>query len=189
MLFVSFFSGYAQNGIERRQLLDSDWKFFLGDTASAKLKDFNDMGWRNLDLPHDWSIEGKIYQKNPTGCPGGYFPAGIGWYRKSFKVPGDWKTKNVSIYFEGVYMNSEVFINEKSLGIYPYGYSSFSYDLTPYLDFDKENVIAVRVDNSQQLNCRWYSGSGIYRHVWMVVAGPVQVAPWGIAYNNSRCFF
>jgi beta-galactosidase len=81
-------------------------------------------------------------------------------------------------------MNSEVFINEKSLGIYPYGYSSFSYNLTPYLDFDKENVIAVRVDNSQQLNCRWYSGSGIYRHVWMVVAGPVQVAPWGIAITT-----
>src|SRR5579872_1635945 len=120
--------------IERKQLFDYNWKFYQGDTASAKSKDFNDMGWRSLDLPHDWSIEGKINLKNPTGGEGGYFPAGIGWYRKTFKVPGEWKSKKVSIYFEGVYMNSEVFINGKSLGIRPYGYSAFSYDLSPYLD-------------------------------------------------------
>jgi beta-galactosidase len=188
MLFVSCFAGFSQNreSIEKKQLLDSDWKFFLGDTASAKLKDFNDENWRNLDLPHDWSIEGRIDHSNPTGCPGGYFPAGTGWYRKTFKVPDEWKNKNVSIYFEGVYMNSEVFINGKSLGKYPYGYSSFSYDLTPYLDFDKENSIAVRVDNSQQLNCRWYSGSGIYRHVWMLVTDPVHVAHWGIAITTPN---
>lgn len=188
MILASCFSAIAQNklNLERKQLFDYNWKFFLGDTVSANLKDFNDKGWRNLDLPHDWSIEGKILSKNPTAGAGGYFPAGVGWYRKTFKAPSEWKTKNVSIYFEGVYMNSEVFINGKSLGIYPYGYSSFSYDLAPYLNFDQENVIAVRVDNSKLLNSRWYSGSGIYRHVWMMVTNPVHVAHWGIAISTPE---
>lgn len=185
-LLASCFSGHAQHiaGIERKQLLDTDWKFFLGDTAAAASKDFNDAHWRKLDLPHDWSIEGQTDPKNPTGNAGGYFRAGIGWYRKSFKVPTGWKDRNVSIYFEGVYMSSEVFINGKSLGIYPYGYSSFSYNLSPYLEFGKENVIAVRVNNSQQVNSRWYSGSGIYRHVWMMVTDRVHVAHWGVAITT-----
>ena len=164
----------------RKQLFDDNWKFFLGDAAAAGSKDFDDKSWRNLDLPHDWSIEGKVSPKNPTGAAGGYFPTGIGWYRKSFKAPGDWRGKNISIYFEGVYMNAEIFINGRPLGIRPYGYSSFSYDLSPYLDPGHENVIAVRVDNSKQVNCRWYSGSGIYRHVWMVVTDLVHVADWGV---------
>ncbi|MEO6980171.1 MAG: glycoside hydrolase family 2 TIM barrel-domain containing protein, partial [Mucilaginibacter sp.] len=108
----------------------------------------------------------------------------MGWYRKTFKAPNAWKGKKVSIYFEGVYMNSEVFINGKSLGVYPYGYSSFSYDLSPYLDFNGENVIAVRVDNSQQLNSRWYSGSGIYRHVWVTVTDAVHIAKWGVSITT-----
>jgi len=169
---------------ERKQLFDYHWKFYQGDITAAKLKDFNDLAWRSLDLPHDWSIEGKISPKNPTGGSGGYFPAGIGWYRKTFKAPDGWKGKQVSIYFEGVYMNSEVFINGKSLGIHPYGYTSFSYDLSPYLDFNSENVIAVRVDNSQQLNSRWYSGSGIYRHVWMMVTDAVHIGDWGVAITT-----
>jgi len=169
---------------ERKQLFDYKWKFYPGDTAAAKSKDFDDKAWRSLDLPHDWSIEGKISLKNPTGGEGGYFPAGIGWYRKTFKVPNEWKGKKVSIYFEGVYMNSEVFINGKSLGVYPYGYSSFSYDLSPWLDFNNENVIAVRVDNSQQVNSRWYSGSGIYRHVWMITTNTLHVADWGVAITT-----
>lgn len=176
---------YAQPGsIERKQLFDYSWKFFSGDIPEAKTKGFNDKDWRNLDLPHDWSIEGRINPKNPTGGAGGYFPAGIGWYRKTFQVPGEWKGEHISIYFEGVYMNSEVFINGKSLGIYPYGYTSFSYNLSPYLEFGKENVISVKVDNSQQVNSRWYSGSGIYRHVWMMVTDPVHVTQWGIAIST-----
>lgn len=170
----------------RKQLFDYNWKFVQGDNASAQSRDFDDTGWRSLDLPHDWSIEGKIHPKNPTGGAGGYFPAGIGWYRKTFKVPAEWKGKNVSVYFEGVYMNSEVFINGKSLGVRPYGYSSFSYNLSPYLDFSKENVIAVRVDNSQHLNSRWYSGSGIYRHVWMRISDPVHVTDWGVAITTPN---
>ena len=186
LLLANGIFGYAQNHdvFERKQLFDYDWKFFLGDAAEAKTNDFNDGSWRKLDLPHDWSIEGTISPKNPTGGAGGYFPAGVGWYRKKFNVPSEWKAKNISIYFEGVYMNSEVFINGKSLGVYPYGYSSFSYNLTPYLNFGKENVIAVRVDNSQQVNSRWYSGSGIYRHVWMMVANQVHIAQWGVAIST-----
>ena len=186
ILCISFLSGQAQTDMERKQLFDYDWKFFLGDAAEAKANDFNDSEWRKLDLPHDWSIEGKIHPKNSTGPNGGYLPAGIGWYRKTFQVPDSWKVKKTAIYFEGVYMNSEVFINGKSLGVYPYGYTSFSYDLTPYLNFGKENVITVRVDNSQQSNTRWYSGSGIYRHVWMMVTDPVHVAHWGVGISTPE---
>jgi len=186
ILFLCSFSGYTQIGMERKQLFDFNWKFFLGDAPEAKSREFNDESWRKLDLPHDWSIEGQIQPKNPTGNAGGFFPAGIGWYRKTFKVPGEWRSKNISIYFEGVYMNSEVFIDGKSLGVQPYGYTSFSYDLAPYLNFDKENVIAVRVDNSQHLNSRWYSGSGIYRHVWVEVANPVHVSHWGVGISTPE---
>jgi beta-galactosidase len=186
-MFFCQSSCYAQVNLttERKQVFDHSWKFFLGDLTGAGLRDFNDAGWRNLDLPHDWSIEGKVHPKNPTSGAGGYFPAGVGWYRKTFRVDNEWKGKNVSIYFEGVYMNAEVFINGKSLGVYPYGYSAFSYELSPYLDFGNENVIAVRVDNSQQVNSRWYSGSGIYRHVWMKITEPVHVADWGVAITTS----
>lgn len=181
---VKVIAAQQNNPPERKQLFDNNWKFFLGDTASAKAKEFNDRNWRTLILPHDWSIEGKINPKNPTGGGGGYFPAGVGWYRKTFHAPKEWMGKKITIYFEGVYMNSEVFINGKSLGIYPYGYSSFSYDLSHHLDFNNENVIAVRVNNSQQMNSRWYSGSGIYRHVWMMVTDPVHVAQWGVAITT-----
>ncbi len=172
--------------IQRKQLFDYDWKFFLGDAPSASARDFIDTGWRRLDLPHDWSIEGKSDPENPTGGGGGYFPAGIGWYRKTFDVPPAWRDKIISVYFEGVYMNSEVFINGKSLGLHPYGYTTFSYDLTPYLDFGGENVLSVKVDNSKQMNSRWYSGSGIYRHVWMIVTNPVHVATWGVNITTPQ---
>lgn len=188
LLFCSF-SVWAQGDQSRKQLFDYDWKFFLGDTATASQKGFKDASWRSLDLPHDWSIEGKILPKNPTKGAGGYFPAGVGWYRKTFHVPAEWKAKSVSVYIEGVYMNSEVFINGKSLGVHPYGYSSFIYDLSPYLDFGKENVIAVRVDNSKYLNSRWYSGSGIYRHVWLQLTDAVHVPHWGVVVSTPEVSF
>lgn len=188
LITISCISGFAQKQEKtlRKQLFDDSWKFYLGDTTAASLNNFDDKNWRILDLPHDWSIEGKLNPNNPMGRDGGYLPSGIGWYRKTFTVSNEWKDKNVSIYFEGVYMNSEVFINGKSLGVYPYGYSSFSYDITPYLDFTKENVISVRVDNSKQKNCRWYSGSGIYRHVWMIATNPVHVSNWGVAVTTPE---
>lgn len=158
----------------------------MKNDPGASATDFNDKDWRKLDLPHDWSIEGKLDSLNPTGNDGGYFPAGIGWYRKKFIVPSAWKGKHVSIYFEGVYMNSEVFINGKSLGVHPYGYSSFYYDLTPHLDYAKENTLSVRVNNSLQKNCRWYSGSGIYRHVWLFVTEPIHIDHWGVAITTPE---
>jgi beta-galactosidase len=174
----------AQENMQRKQLFDYNWKFFLGDNPSANTVGFDDTGWRKLDLPHDWSIEGTFDSNNPMGNDGGYLPAGIGWYRKTFTVPASWKDKLVSIYFEGVYMNSEVFINGKSLGVYPYGYSTFSYNLTQYLKPNSENVLSVRVDNSKQKNCRWYSGSGIYRHVWIIVTDPVHISQWGVTITT-----
>jgi beta-galactosidase len=176
----------AQETVPRKQLFDNDWKFNLGDVKNGSSFEFDDQNWRNIDLPHDWSIEGRISPKNPTGGDGGFFPSGTGWYRKTFVAPSNWRGRLVSINFEGVYMNSEVFINGKSLGTYPYGYSAFTYDLSPYLNFGKQNVIAVRVDNSKQKNSRWYSGSGIYRHVWMVVTDQVHIANFGVGITTPK---
>jgi len=159
-------------------LMDRNWRFFLGDDNSASDPAFNDQAWRELNLPHDWSIEGTFSKDAPTGGGGGYLPTGIGWYRKTFKLPGAARDKQVSIQFDGVYMNSEVWLNGHHLGKRPNGYISFVYDLTPYL-VKGNNVIAVRVDNSAQPNSRWYSGSGIYRHVWLNMTNTVHVAQWG----------
>jgi beta-galactosidase len=171
---------------EKKQLFDFDWKFSFGESSTANTVSFDDSSWRKLDLPHDWSIEGKSEKNNPSGGDGGFFPAGMGWYRKTFSVPVQWKNQKVAIYFEGVYMNAEVFVNGKSVGMQPYGYTSFEYDLTPYLKFGKQNIIAVKVDNSQQKNCRWYSGSGIYRNVWLKVKNPIHIKNWGVAISTSK---
>lgn len=187
LLWGVCFGADAYPGSEyRKQLFDYDWKFKLGDYPDASLNTYDDADWRILDLPHDWSIEGTLDPENPMGNDGGYFPAGTGWYRKSFEIPSKHKGKKVGIYFEGVYMNSEVFINGKSVGIRPYGYSSFYYDLTPYLRYDDKNIIAVRVDNSQQKNCRWYTGTGIYRHVWLTAMNAVHIEHWGIAITTPE---
>ena len=186
LLLASTTNLKAQKITQGKQLFDSNWKFCLGDPPAVSTVDFDDKNWRTLDLPHDWSIEGTPDKDNPMGTDGGYFPSGIGWYRKSITVPASWKAKQVSIYFEGVYMNSEVFINGKSLGVHPYGYTSFSYDLTPYLKLQAKNIISVRVDNSKQRNSRWYSGSGIYRHVWLVVTSPMHVAQWGVTITTPE---
>ena len=159
--------------------LNAGWKFFLGDAPDAAEPGFDDRSWRMLDLPHDWSIEGTVSQDAPTGGSGGYLPAGIGWYRKHFTArKSDLKMNNL-ILFDGVYMNSDVWLNGKHLGNYPFGYNSFYYDLGPYLKAG-ENVIAVKVDNSKQPNSRWYSGSGIYRHVWLVRTNPLNISQWGV---------
>jgi beta-galactosidase len=159
--------------------MDFDWKFKLGDHQGAEAMSFDDSGWRKLDLPHDWSIEGPYDRNAPTGGSGGYLPMGIGWYRKHFRLPESAVGRCVWIEFDGVYENSTVWVNGQYLGKRPFGYISFHYDLTPHL-VDGENVIAVRVDNSNQPNTRWYSGSGIYRHVRLVVADLVYVGHWGV---------
>lgn len=192
LITLVFFCGICLNAnayLEdnyRKQLFDYGWKFALGDYSDASSIHYNDNDWRTLDLPHDWSIEDRTDPANPMGNDGGYFPAGIGWYRKSFELPSTYKDKKVGIYFEGVYMNAEVFVNGKSVGMHPYGYSSFYYDLTSYLRYGEKNIIAVRVDNSQQKNCRWYTGSGIYRHVWLTATNPVHINHWGVAITTPE---
>jgi len=170
-----------QEKVRTKELFTRSWKFCLGDTIhTASQPDFNDSAWRLLNLPHDWSIEGSFSKDNPATPAGGALPTGIAWYRKSFKLPESLKEKAVFIDFDGVYRNSEVWINGHYLGKRPNGYISFRYDLTPFLEFgDKQNVIAVRVDNSGQPNSRWYTGSGIYRNVWLVTTGAVHVSHWG----------
>lgn len=159
---------------------DKDWKFQLGDASGAENVNFNDSSWRTLNVPHDWSIEGQFSESNPATPGGGALPGGVGWYRKTFTVsPADLKGC-VFIDFDGVYENSQVWINGHSVGKRFYGYSSFRYELTRYLNSDnKKNVLAVRVDNSQQPNSRWYSGSGIYRNVWLVKTGRTHIRHWG----------
>ncbi len=171
----------ANAGSPRLELAaDSDWKFTLGDPSGAEAPSFADQSWRLVQLPHDWSIEGKPDKSNPTGAGGGFFPAGTGWYRKAFTAPAGWKGKRVSIEFDGVYRDAAVYLNGHKLGTQPYGYTSFELDLTPQLSFTDHNVLAVRVDNSAQPNSRWYSGSGIYRHVRVIVTDPMHVAHWGV---------
>jgi beta-galactosidase len=158
---------------------DNAWKFMLGDDSIAKSPAYNDAKWRQLDLPHDWSIEGKFSKDNPTTQAEGGLPAGIGWYRKTFTISTELKGEQVFIDFDGVYHNSEVWINGHYLGKRPNGYVSFSYELTHYLKFGRKNVIAVRVDNSDQPNSRWYSGSGIYRNVWLTSVNKTHFKKWG----------
>lgn len=166
---------------ERTELLFNDrWLFFLGDTATASNPAFDDSAWRPLNLPHDWSIEGRFSNEHPTKINGGALPAGIGWYRKHFVLGRSYRDKQVFIDFDGVYRNSEVWINGHWLGRRPYGYSSFRYNLTPFLaEPGQPNVLAVRVDNSAQPNSRWYTGSGIYRDVRLVATSAIHVAHWG----------
>jgi beta-galactosidase len=159
---------------------NANWNFSLGDHPNAIQPNFDVSNWRTLQLPHDWSIEGEFSDTYPTKPSQGALPAGMGWYRKTFTLPADWDNKSVSIEFDGVFKNSEVWINGHYLGIRPNGYSSFGYELSAYLHFGKqENVIAVKVDNSAQPNSRWYTGSGIYRNVRLVASDKLHVAQWG----------
>ncbi len=162
-----------------RRSIDLDWRFALGEHSEAWRTDFDDAPWRWLDLPHDWSIEGDPDPSHPSRAAGGFFPGGVGWYRKSIDLPADLGDRRALLEFDGVYRNSEVWCNGHFCGRRPYGYSSFQYDLTPYLVRGQPAVLAVRVDNSRQPNSRWYSGSGIYRHVWLTLASPVRVGHWG----------
>lgn len=164
---------------------NDNWSFSLSDNPKASETDFDDKEWRVLNLPHDWAIEGDFSKDNPSGTGGGALPGGTGWYRKTFIPSNEDSDKIIRIDFDGIYMNSEVFINGKSLGKRPYGYISFGYDITPYLKWNEKNVIAVRVDNSEQPNSRWYSGCGIYRNVWLTKTNPVHVEEWGTYVTAS----
>ncbi len=163
------------------------WKFHRGDIPNAQDPALDHSRWRPLDVPHDWSIEGPFSETNPATPGGGALPGGIGWYRKEFTLPASEKGRLVFVDFDGVYRNSDVWINGHHLGHRPYGYSSFRYELTPFLTYgNQDNVLAVRVDNSKQPNSRWYSGSGIYRNVWLVTTEKVHVDHWGTTITTPE---
>jgi beta-galactosidase len=173
-------------GQRLRENFDRGWRFHKGDFPGAEVPRLSDADWRILDLPHDWSIEGPFDEKEPSSFCGAYLPTGIGWYRKRFHLPNSYKNKKLTIEFDGIYELSAVWVNGHFLGQRPYGYVPFFYDLTPHVALGDENVIAVKVDNSRQTNCRWYSGSGIYRHTWLLSTNKVHVAHWGTFVSSSR---
>ena len=183
---IFFFSVFILSscfaGQKTRQVVDftQNWKFKINDTIVAgSSKNLDDSKWRTLNLPHDWSVESDFGKDFPASPGGGALPGGLGWYRKTFTIDKADKGKKIFVEFDGVYRNSEVWINGTSVGKRPNGYISFRYDLTPYIKFGESNVMAVRVDNAQQPNSRWYSGSGIYRNVRLVITNPVHVDLWG----------
>ena len=173
----------ANHGLARKQLFDADWCFSQDSIV-----------WSTVNLPHDWSIEGAFDKDAPAGNDGAYLPIGKGWYRKQFRVESlelfaersgkaERRDKTMRLYFEGVYMNAEVYVNGQKAGGHPYGYASFFVDITPYVKIG-QNEVEVRVDNSQQKNCRWYSGSGIYRHVWMLTTGKRYIDEWSVSVTT-----
>jgi beta-galactosidase len=167
------------NGL-RGEAFKAGFSFNLGDVSGAEQPSFDASNWRTLDVPHDWSIELNFNSGSLAGSGGGYLDGGIGWYRKTFTLDAASSNQRILIDFDGVYMNSQVWINGTSLGTRPYGYSTFEYDLTPYVKFDgTDNVIAIKVNNNQP-NSRFYSGSGIYRNVWLTKLAPVHVPNSGV---------
>ncbi|SET12991.1 sugar-binding domain-containing protein [Thalassotalea agarivorans] len=171
--------------VRTKSNIDFDWKFKLGDAENANLPKYDDSEWRQLNLPHDWSIEGKYDENHPAGIAGGFLPTGTGWYRKHIEWQSQWQDKAVFIEFDGVYMNSEVWINGHYLGKRPYGYISFSYDISDYL-VQGDNIIAVKVDNSLAPSGRWYTGSGIYRHVWLTTVNKIHIPKDGVFVRSEN---
>jgi len=167
-LNCSLLASGVSTSIRQKTKFNADWKFMLGDNADYKNPTFDDSAWRSLSLPHDWTIEGEFKKENPSGASGAFLSGGVGWYRKTFMVGDSLKSKKIFIQFDGIYMNSEVWVNNQFLGRYPYGYSLIQYDLTGIVKPGEKNTIAVRVDNSLDPSTRYYAGSGIYRNVWLV---------------------
>ena len=191
LLFFIFISSSAQPGLKRDNLFDFNWRFHRGGALGAEAPSFDDSNWRKVDLPHDWSIEDLPGTNSPFNIDaisqvnGGFTTGGTGWYRKTFTIPQDLKDKHFMVMFEGVYMNADVWLNGEFLGNHPYGYTSFWYDITSKIKPDKENVLAVKVKNEGE-NSRWYSGSGIYRHVWLKVFSPKHIDTWGTCITTPQ---
>ena len=192
MIFVfTFIQSTAQSQLKRNNLFDFGWRFHLGGALGAEGPSFDDSQWRMIDLPHDWSIEDLPGANSPFNIDaisqvnGGFTTGGTGWYRKTFTVPQELKNKHFIIMFEGVYMNAEIWMNGEFLGKHPYGYTSFWFDISGKIKFDKENILTVKVKNEGE-NSRWYSGSGIYRHVWLKVVSPVHITTWGTYITTTQ---
>jgi beta-galactosidase len=172
-------------------LFDFNWRFHRGGALGAERADFDDSAWKKIDLPHDWSIEdlpGTLSPFHPDAVgqvSTGFTTGGTGWYRKSFFINRVQTGKHVIIQFDGIYMNADIWLNGNYLGNHPYGYTSFWYDITEFLKFGEQNILAVQVKNEGQ-NSRWYTGSGIYRHVWLKITGPIRIAQWGTCITTPE---
>ncbi|MDE3066629.1 MAG: DUF4982 domain-containing protein [Verrucomicrobiota bacterium] len=177
-LLLSGTAACAASSPRLRQNFDFDWRFHLGDVPAASARNFPDADWRALNVPHDYSREGDFSETNDS-CTA-FLPGGIGWYRKTFVVPAAWSNRLVSVQFDGVSEQSRVWINGHFLGERPYAYTTFAYRLTPWLNFGGTNVLAVRCDRVAIDDSRWYPGSGIYRHVWLLVTGKIHFARYGV---------
>jgi hypothetical protein len=175
---------FSQVSFGNPNKINTGWKFHKGDSKDAQSPHCDDSQWKTVNLPHDWSSEGEL-SPALASCTG-YLPGGTGWYKKEIEIPVNKAGKKVYLYFEGIYNHSEVFINGHLLGKRPNGYVSFAYDATPYIRFGNKNTITIRVDHSKPADSRWYTGSGIYRNVWLVYANPVHFAQWGITYETKR---
>jgi len=176
-------SALGQVSFGEAKKINEGWKFQRGDVVDAKSPAFDDSSWRQVDLPHDWSIEAPLSPSLASST--GYLPGGIGWYRKTLNIPVEMKDKKIFIYFEGIYRNGEVFVNGNSVGMRPNGYISCLYEITPYLKFGAKNTISVRVDHSKYVDSRYYTGSGIYRDVYLISANPVHIGQWGVHYTTT----
>lgn len=192
MLLIGLNVQAQQSNSPREKILfDFNWRFHKGGAQGADQPGFNDSKWRKIDLPHDWSIEDLPGTRSPFDSNAigqvmtGFTVGGLGWYRKTFVVPATEKGKRIILQFDGVYMNADVWLNGGHLGNHPYGYTSFWYDITNEIKFGEKNVLSVQVKNDGQ-NSRWYSGSGIDRHVWLTYLDPVHVAHWGIAITTPE---
>jgi beta-galactosidase len=168
---------------------DKEWSFILDTGRTFNQADLKKADWKQIDLPHDWSIHGEFNKDNPTGAREAFLPAGMGWYRKTFTIAEQYKSSIISIRFDGIYRNSTIWLNGHLLGNRPNGYVEVSYDLTPFLYYgDQLNIIEVKVNNSAQPNSRWYTGSGIYRHVWLEYTGNIHFDKWGIQITTSEIY-
>jgi beta-galactosidase len=183
-LFFLFKISVSAQQSRQTTLFNDGWKFYKGEIAGADKADFNDAAWRTIDLPHDWSVEGPYSDQWASAT--GYLPGGIGWYRKQFNVAPNMRNKNISIYFDGVYKNSEVWVNGNYLGKRPNGFVPFQYEVTKYLNKTGKNVIAVKADHTDFADSRWYTGSGIYRNVYLIATDAVHVDLWGVKFTTPQ---
>ncbi|TKK65311.1 glycoside hydrolase family 2 protein [Ilyomonas limi] len=175
---------FLQCTLQAQQLFNKNWQFHKGDIANGENNPSDTITWRSVNLPHDWSIEGPFSEEWASATA--YLPGGIGWYKKTFTAPKEWQSKNVFIYFDGVYKNSTVWLNGHYLGNRPNGFIPFEYELTKYLNANGKNVLTVKVDHSEFADSRWYTGSGIYRNVYLIVKEPVHIAKWGVQFSTSN---
>jgi beta-galactosidase len=172
----------AQDDATGYELFNEGWKFHKGDEPDAAQEKFNSTAWRNVQLPHDWSIEGPFSTEWASST--GYLPAGIAWYRKTFTLSPAQQKGKVFIYFDGVYKNSEVWINGHYLGKRPNGYTPFQYELSRWLHLNGPNVISVKVDHTKFADSRWYPGSGIYRNVYLIAKSAIYIPTWGVSFSS-----